>query len=96
MLQKNYCLNDIPKLLKFIYLTFSNTKNYIRYHRQKVFQANLFAAECPPGRFGLDCRKRCSNNCVNSEPCDHVSGVCFNGCQDGFVGTSCNNSKTKV
>lgn len=46
--------------------------------------------ECPPGKFGLDCSQVCSGHCIHNEPCDHVSGACFNGCGDGFVGTSCN------
>lgn len=27
---------------------------------------------------------------MRDEPCDHVSGECSNGCQDGFEGTHCN------
>lgn len=42
----------------------------------------------------MDCRDKCSGNCINNEPCNHVSGVCPSGCQDGFVGTLCNKCKT--
>lgn len=54
---------------------------------------NLFTIDCPPGQFGLDCKNRCSEQCMNKEPCDHVSGYCKSGCLDGFIGTHCNNCK---
>lgn len=41
----------------------------------------------------MNCSKRCSGHCINNEPCDHVSGVCSSGCQDGFDGTHCNHCK---
>lgn len=50
--------------------------------------------ECLSGFFGNKCRERCSGYCKNNDPCDHVLGVCLNGCQDGFVGTLCNKCKT--
>lgn len=48
---------------------------------------------CPSHYYGLDCRQRCSGNCISDESCDHVSGVCTNGCEDGYVGTRCANGK---
>lgn len=54
----------------------------------------LICTECLPGYFGIDCNGKCSRHCINNEPCDHVSGVCLSGCQDGFVGTLCNKCKT--
>lgn len=49
---------------------------------------------CPPGYFGMDCTKRCVGHCLNNEPCNHESGVCLSGCQNGYVGTHCNNGRT--
>lgn len=49
--------------------------------------------ECPSGHFGLDCKERCSRYCTYNDPCDHVSGICPSGCQDGYMGTYCNNGK---
>lgn len=45
--------------------------------------------ECSSGFFGINCKELCSGYCKNSGPCDHVSGVCPNGCQDGYDGTFC-------
>ncbi|XP_065937858.1 multiple epidermal growth factor-like domains protein 10 [Magallana gigas] len=47
--------------------------------------------ECPPGYFGIGCSNTCSGHCIRNEPCDHVSGECSNGCNDGYEGTHCNN-----
>lgn len=49
--------------------------------------------ECSNGQYGPACSGRCNGHCVNNETCDHVSGVCPSGCQDGFIGSYCNNSK---
>lgn len=50
-------------------------------------------SECKGGHFGLNCRELCSDHCENSDPCDHVSGVCTGGCQDGYMGEYCNSCK---
>lgn len=50
--------------------------------------------ECQAGHFGIECRERCSGHCIDNEPCGHVSGECPSGCQDGYIGTDCANSKT--
>lgn len=52
--------------------------------------------ECSPGHFGMNCSELCSGHCVDEESCDHISGVCHRGCQDGFVGRLCNNCKTML
>lgn len=49
--------------------------------------------ECPSGYFGMNCIEKCSEHCINKATCDHVSGMCPSGCQDGFVGTHCNKCK---
>lgn len=47
--------------------------------------------ECLPGHYGTNCSERCSGHCINNEPCDHVSGVYPDGCEDGYTGKLCNN-----
>lgn len=51
---------------------------------------------CPYRYFGMDCSESCSGHCINNETCDHVSGVCTNGCQDGYTGSLCTISKIHV
>lgn len=48
---------------------------------------------CEAGFYGLNCSNLCSGNCANSDPCDHVSGVCPGGCQNGYIGAHCNSCK---
>lgn len=53
----------------------------------------LLKIECASGFFGLDCKGRCSGHCINNEPCNHVSGMCTSGCQDGYTENNCNRCK---
>lgn len=53
----------------------------------------LLNSGCESGFYGLNCTDLCSSHCENNDPCDHISGVCPNGCQDGYIGARCNNSK---
>lgn len=53
----------------------------------------FFNIECTPMYFGLDCKERCSSHCKNNEPCNHVSGRCPGGCQDGYIDEYCNSCK---
>lgn len=56
----------------------------------------LLKTECDRDYFGLDCREHCSGHCNKNEPCDHVSGVCSGGCQDGYLGARCFNCKKRI
>lgn len=49
--------------------------------------------ECPLGYFGKGCTEHCSGHCIKGEPCDHISGECTNGCQDGYTGVRCSDCK---
>lgn len=53
----------------------------------------LIFIECSSGYFGTGCRETCSRHCINNTVCNHVSGICPNGCEDGYMGTHCNSSK---
>lgn len=44
----------------------------------------------------MACSERCSDHCINNGPCDHVSGVCSGGCQDGYLGARCFNCKKLI
>lgn len=49
----------------------------------------VLGADCPPGYFGEGCREGCSDHCIKNELCDHITGECSNGCQDGYTGVRC-------
>lgn len=45
--------------------------------------------DCLLGYFGEGCGVRCSGHCIKDEPCDHITGECSIGCQDGYTGARC-------
>lgn len=53
------------------------------------FLTYLFA-ECPSGTFGLDCDNKCNLYCTGNTSCNHVTGVCIEGCKKGWKGPLCN------
>lgn len=53
--------------------------------------SNLCHTECLPGSFGLNCLATCIGYC--RDPCNYISGICDNGCLDGWLGQHCNQSK---
>lgn len=52
---------------------------------------NIYSV-CPGGKYGHECTGECGF-CQDGKPCDHVSGICTNGCKDGWSGDKCKNSK---
>lgn len=53
----------------------------------------LLNSGCKAGFYGLNCSNLCSGHCENNDPCDHVSGLCPGGCQNGYIGARCNSCK---
>lgn len=52
-------------------------------------------AECLLGIYGKDCLNKCSENCMNSTSCDRFTGHCDGGCNTGWTGDTCDQSKRK-
>lgn len=48
--------------------------------------------ECDGNKYGQDCRQTCGN-CTDGEQCDHVNGICKNGCDAGMMGDTCDQCK---
>ena len=47
----------------------------------------LFVELCDNNRYGLNCSLKCI--CADNESCDNKTGVCSNGCADGWEGNAC-------
>ena len=58
----------------------------LMYNPRKCFVA------CNNGTFGQDCNYTCGY-CLDQEVCYHSNGTCFNGCDAGYAGESCIESK---
>lgn len=48
-----------------------------------------YILECAIGRWGKNCHKSCSKNCLELLQCDIKSGVCIGGCVDGYKRPTC-------
>nr|XP_022311226.1 uncharacterized protein LOC111116524 [Crassostrea virginica] len=44
---------------------------------------------CAAGWYGSGCIQQCRGHCKHSVPCNHVTGLCDNGCSDEWKGTFC-------
>eukprot|EP00102_Acyrthosiphon_pisum_P022812 XP_016660022.1 PREDICTED: lactase-phlorizin hydrolase [Acyrthosiphon pisum] len=47
--------------------------------------------ECTMGTYGADCKQFCSKNCLN-DMCDKYTGICLDGCSDGYIPPHCSES----
>ncbi|GFR91574.1 receptor-type tyrosine-protein phosphatase T [Elysia marginata] len=48
--------------------------------------------ECTMGHFGDGCRENCSEHCAGYQSaCNHISGICYEGCDPGYQGLLCKN-----
>ncbi|GFR61714.1 multiple epidermal growth factor-like domains 6, partial [Elysia marginata] len=52
-------------------------------------EVKVFGA-CDIGKYGSDCSLKCNTNCAGPDDvCDHITGTCTNGCEDGYRGNMC-------
>lgn len=51
-----------------------------------------FIIECDGNKYGAGCQQSCGS-CLRSEQCHHKNGSCLNGCDPGYQGLSCKDSK---
>ena len=56
----------------------------------------LHFTECPMGLYGPNCQNNCSLYCAVSKQCDFVTGECIGGCQAGWKGSKCDESKAGI
>ena len=50
---------------------------------------------CPPGSSGFDCLNKCNTYCTGNELCNYMTGICDEGCKEGWDGPLCTTGKTK-
>ena len=51
-------------------------------------QCTFYFLECPVGSFGQDCQEKCGK-CKSGITCNITTGVCHDGCEDGYEGEYC-------
>ncbi len=58
----------------------------------------MLVSVCSVGSYGTNCEKLCSDrHCKgDNSSCDHVTGRCVGGCEAGWDGTDCSESKRIV
>lgn len=44
---------------------------------------------CLDGHYGLNCALKCVGRCKDHDLCNHTTGLCDNGCADGWTGGNC-------
>ena len=49
---------------------------------------HYYVSECISGTYGQDCSTQCGI-CLKYETCNHVTGLCSNGCAAGRQGDTC-------
>lgn len=57
-----------------------------------LFSLFFFFLECSENMYGENCTEKCGS-CLNSEQCHPINGTCMKGCDRGFQGSSCIESK---
>ena len=56
-----------------------------------------FLSECNTGRYGRGCFKHCNSRCAGpSNACHRFTGACTHGCDPGYRGAKCEQSKLLV
>lgn len=57
-----------------------------------IYKMNSIISECSNRTYGQSCSEKCGF-CFKQEQCNHVNGICLNGCDSGYKGEQCNASK---
>lgn len=57
---------------------------------KRFIEYTIFLSKaCPGGHYGLSCAEKCVGQCKDQDHCNHTTGVCDNGCADGWTGGNC-------
>lgn len=90
--------------VRFLIVSLANSHIRIRYYfyfiltfRKALFKTKLYhfcITECREGWYGVNCSQQCSGHCKDDTPCNHVTGLCDNGCDAGWKELKCDEGKT--
>lgn len=77
-------------------VTIPNLSSNIPLNLNGIFNSCVcLTLECTFGKYGVNCMETCSVNCNVSISCNRTTGVCIGGCQPGWIGLHCDQSKTR-
>ena len=77
-------------------------RSYVAYEHVEMNICEVQVLSCPPGSWGIsmntgrDCSRNCSNCANPGETCGVSDGLCYSGCKDGWLGTSCDQELGKL
>lgn len=67
-----------------------NKSTYVA--NEPLSKVSGFISECPSDHYGRNCSSRCGH-CYGKAACDIVTGKCEHGCEPGYMGDKCLQSK---
>ncbi|XP_062600475.1 uncharacterized protein LOC134262101, partial [Saccostrea cucullata] len=44
---------------------------------------------CMVGYYGMECKAKCTGHCLGGASCNHISGKCEHGCEEGWMTPTC-------
>lgn len=54
----------------------------------------MYSYIIPDGQYGYNCQEKCNVNCGVPYKFDKITSLCKEGCQVGWKGITCNESKS--
>lgn len=89
--------------VRCVIVSLANSHFRIRYFfyfiltfRKALFKTKMYhfcITECE-GWYGVNCSQQCSGHCRDDSVCNHVTGLCDNGCDAGWKEVKCDEGKT--
>ena len=88
---QTHCATDVRRVFIKIFILSIHFVNKFLNTVNNIFFPLI--PDCLPEYYGYRCEKNCSGHCLNNSICDPIDGICSNGCQVGYIGKLCKDSK---